>query len=429
MHAQARLCLGVLCVAACLSGGRADPLAALADPRPGGHWVVDSAAALGARAAACDGVGATVQASGQGQVVAVVVATSGGTNLRTAGTSLHNRWRLGRPGHSDGVLVVLALQDRQCEIILGDDVDDNARVAASQRIFDEVMKPHLRAGQTGEAVLAGMQACASRILGVAPKTAVPGAPSPRAAVPAATPMPTPAPTTAVEAEAPSGVAAPVPALPPPSTGPLTGFTPVPSSGHVMSRPGMFVMVPVLLLLFVLAGLAVGGVAILFVLVRRPPACPQCRQPLLKLDEAADDAHLTESERLEERLGSVNYDIWVCPGCAHAEKRRRGAWFTRYSRCPQCNAITRLTHENVVVSPTEHSEGLAQVKETCANCTWSRDTMRPLPRRPHHHQAGAMGAGLGMSSGSRHTSSFGSRHSSGGHSGGGHSSGRGGGGRW
>ena len=169
---QIASCLGCLVLAAGLAGARADPLATLADPRPG-HWVVDPAGALGARAGACDGVGAAVQASGRGQVVAVVVASGGGMDLRAAGTRLYNRWRLGRPGHSDGVLIVLAPQDRRCEIILGDEVDDSTRVAASQRVFDEVMKPHLRAGQTGEAILAGMQACAERILGVAAKVAVP----------------------------------------------------------------------------------------------------------------------------------------------------------------------------------------------------------------------------------------------------------------
>ena len=145
--------------------------------------------------------------------------------------------------------------------------------------------------------------------------------------------------------------------------------------------------------------------------------------MAKLDEAADDAHLTESERLEERLGSVDYDVWACPGCAHAEKRRRGAWFTRYSTCPQCGAVTRLTHETVVVSATEQAEGLAQVDETCANCNWTRRSMQRLARRPRSHATVGTGTGFG------HSSSLGGSHSSGGHSGGGHSSGGGGGGRW
>ena len=34
----------------------------------------------------------------------------------------------------------------------------------------------------------------------------------------------------------------------------------------------------------------------------------------KLDETEDDQYLAPGQRTEEYLGSVDYDVYVCPGC-------------------------------------------------------------------------------------------------------------------
>ena len=40
-------------------------------------------------------------------------------------------------------------------------------------------------------------------------------------------------------------------------------------------------------------------------------CPRCGRTMRRLDEAADDARLVPGQVVEERLGSVDYDVWAC----------------------------------------------------------------------------------------------------------------------
>ncbi|MBA3847220.1 MAG: TPM domain-containing protein, partial [Planctomycetes bacterium] len=135
----------------------------LRDPRPG-SWVLDRTGRIpAADVRRIDAIADAVQRRGSGQIVAVVVDTTNGAEHRRYATDLFNRWRVGTRARDDGVLVFVALDDRRAEIVLGDGVDDDAQVAASQRIHDETMRPRLREGTPGAALVAGVQACATGI--------------------------------------------------------------------------------------------------------------------------------------------------------------------------------------------------------------------------------------------------------------------------
>jgi uncharacterized membrane protein YgcG len=126
--------------------------------------------------------------------------------------------------------------------------------------------------------------------------------------------------------------------------------------------------------------AVGGLVFLRRwLRRRPRTCENCHQPRELLSEADDDAHLSEGERTEEALGSVNYDVWWCERCQDALVLDHSALFSRYSRCPRCQLRTQSSNSITLQSATEYSEGLVQVDETCAACshhhTYTRSTSR------------------------------------------------------
>ena len=36
--------------------------------------------------------------------------------------------------------------------------------------------------------------------------------------------------------------------------------------------------------------------------------------MYRIEEFADDEHLEEGQRLEERLESIDYDVWRCDDC-------------------------------------------------------------------------------------------------------------------
>lgn len=85
--------------------------------------------------------------------------------------------------------------------------------------------------------------------------------------------------------------------------------------------------------------------------------------------AADDAHLSDREKTEERVGSVDHDVWACPSCGRVEKVRGNALFTRYAACPTCGAQTAGMIETVLRAATTSEEGLVKVSGGGASGRW------------------------------------------------------------
>ena len=100
----------------------------------------------------------------------------------------------------------------------------------------------------------------------------------------------------------------------------------------------------------------------------PYACPACAAPMRKLDEQADDAHLQPGQVVEERIDSVDYDVWQCPQCQHTltlDYRNPG---TKAQPCSQCRHHTAEPRPNRIMeeATTSHSGWGWQVHE-CAFC--------------------------------------------------------------
>jgi uncharacterized protein len=100
--------------------------------------------------------------------------------------------------------------------------------------------------------------------------------------------------------------------------------------------------------------------------------------MARLDEVADNAHLTAAEKVEERVGSVDYDIWSCR-CGQSVKLRYGSWLSSYGKCGQCQAKTLEATTTTLVGATTSSSGRARVDERCAHCNFSRSYERTIPR--------------------------------------------------
>ncbi len=129
------------------------------------------------------------------------------------------------------------------------------------------------------------------------------------------------------------------------------------------------------------------------LVRRwPRKCAKCRVPMERLGEELDDQHLSEGEKAEERVGSVDYDVWSCPECGELRKLRWGALITSYSRCTSCSFRTLSSTSRTLQAATQYSTGLAEVTESCAHCGFHRVYTRTIPRRPKPSSSGSSSSG-------------------------------------
>ena len=298
-------------------------------------------------------------------------------------TGVYNEWRLGYDQRQDGVLVLLSVADREARIELGDNVPA-AQDARMQRVMDEVMVPHFRAARMSAGMLDGVRAIARSFRDPAAYTPADSTPGLGLAGSGAT-----APGTAAPADTEEG-----------------------GGGGVLA---------VVAGLLGLGGIGLGGGALLR---NRRRKCGNCGQMMNRLDEAADDVHLDSGRRLEEVMGSVNHDVWQCPGCANHQITSRRAFFGGKPECPQCHYRTVEVKKRVLESATYTSSGRQQITKDCKHCQWHDEDIAVLPRLQRSSSSGTRsGFSSGSSSSSRGSSSGGSRSS------GGSSSGRGASGKW
>lgn len=155
----------------------------------------------------------------------------------------------------------------------------------------------------------------------------------------------------------------------------------------------------------------------------PMSCPACRGKMNKLNEEEDNNLLSPSQDFEEKLNSVDYDVWVCEDCGTVERFAFPNRHSPYEECPHCHtkAMTMIK-DHTLVLPTTRSTGTGERIYECKYCRNQTRKRYTIPKREDGTAAAlAAGAILGSSRGGG--SNFG------GGFGGGRTGGGGGGGRW
>ncbi len=329
-----------------------DPLA-IPSPRPE-SWILDRAHLISAvgEAEINARIDAVKRTTG-GEIAVVTLPTIGGGSHRRFATRLFNHWGIGDAAADNGVLLLVASEDRAAELILGDGIDRPEQVRQAERIMNEAIVPRMRQGDPEGAIRAGVERVIQQYF---PSVPDPSVTIPHRAVPGA-------------------------------TSPETAQVGI---GHLLP-----------------ALVGGGGLSLALIslvrswLRRRPRKCPDCGLPMVRLDEQADDAHLGSAEQLEETLGSVNYDVWLCNGCNRVIKLRHSAFYTQYARCPQCKAVTMHAMRTTLIPATEFTEGMARIDEHCKHCGYTRSYDKRLPRLPRSDSGsfdGGSSFGGGSSSG-------------------------------
>jgi uncharacterized protein len=145
------------------------PLAAVAQtyPSPLSDTVSDHADALTAEVEArmTAALRATREETGVQVMLAVIGSRAdyGDTGRMDAfAKGLFNAWGIGDATRNDGVLILLALTDREVRVALGSGYGP-VWDGAAQRVVDDAMLPLLRAGDAAEAAEAGVLAVTERI--------------------------------------------------------------------------------------------------------------------------------------------------------------------------------------------------------------------------------------------------------------------------
>lgn len=101
------------------------------------------------------------------QVAVLIVPSLGDETIEEFATRVTDAWQLGRAGVDDGVLFVVAMQERRLRIQTGRGVQGTLTDALSKRIIAELVTPRFRAGDFPGGIQAGVDAILKAIEGEA----------------------------------------------------------------------------------------------------------------------------------------------------------------------------------------------------------------------------------------------------------------------
>jgi uncharacterized protein len=108
---------------------------------------------------------AALEAGTGAQVAVLTVVSLGGEPIEAYSLRVAETWRLGRKGRDDGVLLLVARDDRALRLEVGYGLEATLPDAVCRRIIDNVIVPQFRAGSYAAGIEAGVDAIGGTIQG------------------------------------------------------------------------------------------------------------------------------------------------------------------------------------------------------------------------------------------------------------------------
>jgi uncharacterized protein len=139
----------------------ASPLAAAEEPipPPPTRWATDTAGFLseGERVALDTRLEAMQRANGR-QILVWIGRTTGDTPVEDWTVRAFEKWKVGRKGIDDGLVIFVFTEMRKVRIEVGYGLEGTVPDAIASRIVNETIAPLLREGQRGAAISSGLDA-------------------------------------------------------------------------------------------------------------------------------------------------------------------------------------------------------------------------------------------------------------------------------
>ena len=145
--------------------------------------------------------------------------------------------------------------------------------------------------------------------------------------------------------------------------------------------------------------------------RQSVRCKNCGTLTKLLSETNDNKYLTLEQSFEEKIKSVDYDVFLCENCGRVEINKYNEK-PKYSDCPQCGTRSFCLANSYIASrPTYVSKGLRVNVTRCKYCGYQEEKRVSIPRLTHTSSGGFGGSSFG--GGSSGGGSFGGGRSGGG----------------
>ena len=129
---------------------------------------------------------------------------------------------------------------------------------------------------------------------------------------------------------------------------------------------------------------------------KPMKCPTCGTKMRKLNEEEDNELLNASQDFEEQIKTVDYDVWVCPECGTVERYPFRAKQLKYTECPRCHTVAMcMVRDHTLRPATTRSQGIGERVYECQFCHHQNRKQYPIPKKDDGTAAAlAAGAILG-----------------------------------
>lgn len=294
--------------------------------------------------------------------------------------ALFNGWGIGNVELNDGILLLVAIEDREVRIALGAGYPARQDGIAA-RIIQSKIIPAFKEGRVADGILAGTRAALAQLH-------MPGE-APAAAI---TTVPETAPQVQVVEQPPE----------PQDQGAL-GL--IDRMTHAAGDN------PVLAGIMALVTAIAGFFGYHGVQRYRPRKCPQCNGVMLRLGEAQEEQYLDHGQLVEEQVSSRDYGVWFCPEDEHVTVMGFRTLFSRHKACPNCKYHTYETARETLSHATTMSMGIVQLHHSCRNCGHTATEKKSTPML--NKSSSSSSSGRSGFSGSSSSSSFGGGSSSGG----------------
>jgi len=134
-----------------------------------GHVIDTSGTLAGEQRAALEARLSDFEKASGAQVVVLLVPSTQPEDIASYANRVANTWKIGRKAIGDGLLLIVAVQDRKLRIEVAKTLEGAIPDLAAKRIIDEAITPHFKQGDYAGGIDAGL----TRIMGLIRGEALP----------------------------------------------------------------------------------------------------------------------------------------------------------------------------------------------------------------------------------------------------------------
>lgn len=300
------------------------------------------------------------------EVVVAIPPSIGDTPIEEWSEKLFTSWGIGKKDRDNGVLLVISPESRSARIATGYGVEGTLPDIACKNIIERTIVPNMKAGDIDAAAVSAVNLLAEAISD-------------------------PAVAEELRSNEPDNFSGVDDSLDPQVfldfiyivAGIVFLFSLIyflTTAGKVRKLPDNYdkaiawrsKVLPFTLFTVFSAGTALPLLLLVVLLYRRARTrrrrCSTCGARMRRLSETEDNALLSDSQDFEERLNTIDYDVWECPECGTVERYAYRKKQQKYTECPNCHTVAlALVGERTIVPATTRHSGTGEKIYECKYC--------------------------------------------------------------